>query len=148
MKVTKVPKVSKLPVIPESSYNYIYWGSILLLILPFAAITVYILSTKSCEKFENHKFSLEYFYMEKCPHCVSFHPIWKQLEKEVKGKKYNITLKKYDISEDDSVQKVADYNINSAPTIILSGATKGDHIEYSGERSVKALIEFIESNTK
>jgi len=141
----KNPKVPKFPV---SSYNYMYWGSILLLMIPFVAIAIYILSGNKIEKFENASFALEYFYMEKCPHCVNFNPIWKALEKEVTAKKYNITLKKYDLSADENAEKVAEYNINSAPTIILSGATKGDHTEYSGERSVPALIAFIESKTK
>ena len=55
-------KFPKVPAIPISSYNYIFYGSILLLLLPFLAITIYILSGKRFETFDNETpFSLEYY---------------------------------------------------------------------------------------
>lgn len=139
-------KSPKVPVIPESSYNYIYWGSIMLLLLPFVAITIYILSRRF-ENFENDStFSLEYYYMEKCPHCVNFTPVWEKLKKAVKDK--NINLKKYNLTASENSEKVNKYNINSAPTIIFANSATGEHEEYSGQRSVDAIVAFINSKVK
>lgn len=140
-------KFPKVPVIPKSSYNYIYWGSIVLLLLPFLAITIYILSGKRFENFDNKTpFSLEYYYMEKCPHCVNFTPTWEKLKKAVKDK--NINLKKYNLTASKNSAKASKYNINSAPTIIFANSETGKHEEYSGERSVNALVAFINSKVK
>ena len=140
-------KFPKVPAIPISSYNYIFYCSILLLLLPFLAITIYILSGKRFETFDNETpFSLEYYYMEKCHHCVNFTPVWEELKKTVKGK--NINLKKYNLTASENSDKVNKYNINSAPTIIFANSTTGEHLEYSGERSIDALVAFINSKTQ
>lgn len=102
---------------------------------------------KRFEKFSNPPPPiLKYFYMTSCPHCIDFNPIWEKLKTKVENEKINVTLVKYNISDNgEGSEQAALYNVKGAPTIILD---KNDvHNEYNGNRSVDDIIKFIKEKT-
>lgn len=102
---------------------------------------------KRFEKFTNPP-TLKYFYMETCPHCTDFNPVWDKLESKITNDKINIKLVKYNLHDGNSGEKEASkYEVSGAPTIILDDINN-KAIEYKGNRTVDDIITFIKENTK
>lgn len=92
---------------------------------------------------DNKKYSVEYFYMEGCGHCVEFNKsgIWEQLNGLTWA---NVTLKKYNRSE--NLERVNELNISSFPTIIVvdnSSGTPKIIASFEEERTYDKLFKFI-----
>lgn len=83
------------------------------------------------ETFSNDNKFIEYYSMSKCPHCISFNPIWEQFEKKTNTKKYVIDKE----NVDDKLDK---YDISGFPTIIVT--ENGKKIDELTERSLDGLI--------
>lgn len=118
---------------------------ILIGILLIAAIIIsIILFTKPVETFTSNK-KLELFYMEQCPHCVEFHPVWDKLVDEIKSKNINVGTAKYEVSSTEGKPRADAFKITSAPTILL---TENDKIikEYSGKRDVPSILAFLQTS--
>lgn len=75
-----------------------------------------------------------YYYMEGCPHCVSFTPIWDKFVAQYKGP---VKMSKIERS-DDNASELEKYNVKSFPTVIVVDKTNVVS-EYNGERTVDAL---------
>ncbi len=118
---------------------------ILLGLLLLAVIgTVILVWLKPKEHFENDNTTpqrkLEYFYMDGCPHCVEFHPVWDELVKAISVKPF-----KYEVSTGVGKERADLFKVTSAPTILL---TEDDKVlkEYSGKRDVESILAFLASS--
>lgn len=92
---------------------------------------------------DNKKYSVEYYYMEGCGHCVEFNNlgIWDQLNNITWA---NVTLKKYNRSE--NLDRVNELNISSFPTIIVvdnSSGTPNIIESFEEERTYDKIFKFI-----
>jgi len=120
-------------------------------LIPLLVITVLFVgmmffvmySSPYLEKFTNSSATLEYYYMQSCPHCNNFTPVWEELGRRVKNDGISVSLKKYDLQAPENKVKVEKNKITGAPTIILE--KNGKSTEYHGNRSVEGLLTFIQS---
>lgn len=120
-------------------------------LIPLLVITVLFVgmmffvmySSPYLEKFTNSSATLEYYYMQSCPHCNNFTPVWEELGRRVKNDGLSVSLKKYDLQAPENKVKVDKNKITGAPTIILE--KNGKSTEYHGNRSVEGLLTFIQS---
>ena len=92
---------------------------------------------------DNKKYSVEYYYMEGCGHCVEFNNsgIWDQLNNITWA---NVTLKKYNRSE--NLDRVNELNISSFPTIIVvvnSSGTPNIIASFEEESTYDKIFKFI-----
>ena len=97
------------------------------------------------EKFTNkNEFTLEYFYMTGCPHCVSFEDTWKKI---TETKDLNVSFKKYNLSEEEGSKRGKIFGINSAPTVLI---TKNDKIvsTFEESRTYDNIIKFVKNTVK
>ena len=92
---------------------------------------------------DNKKYSVEYFYMEGCGHCIEFNDsgIWEQLNNSAWA---NVSLKKYNRSE--NLERVNELNISSFPTIIVVDSSTGSPniiASFEEERTYDNIFNFI-----
>ena len=92
---------------------------------------------------DNKKYSVEYFYMEGCGHCIEFNDsgIWEQLNNNAWA---NVSLKKYNRSE--NLERVNELNISSFPTIIVVDSSTGSPniiASFEEERTYDKIFNFI-----
>ena len=92
---------------------------------------------------DNKKYSVEYFYMEGCGHCIEFNDsgIWEQLNNNAWA---NVSLKKYNRSE--NLDRVNELNISSFPTIIVVDNSTGSPniiASFEEERTYDKIFNFI-----
>lgn len=93
------------------------------------------------ERYENaSKYNIEYFYMETCPHCVDFTPIWEKVSK--KSEFANTKFVKYEISKNR--ERSNKFNITSAPTVVAVDK-KNDVViaSFTDARTEESLSKFI-----
>lgn len=96
---------------------------------------------KMYERFGNESSTnIEYFYMETCPHCVEFTPVWDKVSKM--SEYQHISFKKYEISANK--ERSSKFNITSAPTVIAVDK-KSDMVvgKFTDERTDESLSKFI-----
>lgn len=111
----------------------------------FIGVMMFVMYTKPyLEKFTNSGATLEYYYMQSCPHCNNFTPVWEELGRRVKQEGISVSLKKYDLQSPENKAKVQKNKITGAPTLILE--KNGTSSEYQGSRTVEALLTFIKSS--
>lgn len=118
-------------------------------LIPLLVITVLFVgmmffvmySSPYLEKFTNSSATLEYYYMQSCPHCNNFTPVWEELGRRVKNDGISVSLKKYDLQAPENKVKVEKNKITGAPTIILE--KNGKSTEYHGNRSVEGLLGWL-----
>lgn len=91
--------------------------------------------------------SFTLYYMNGCPHCVSILPAYKEFAASGQyvqnGKTTQIRL--LEQGDPDAAPELAANNIKGFPTFVLVTAA-GRTLEYSGERTVPAMKEFITAN--
>jgi thiol-disulfide isomerase/thioredoxin len=94
------------------------------------------------ELFSNNKnkYKVEYYYMEKCGHCVNFKPVWDEFEQYASSN--NIQIEKCDITKTTS-QKPLLFNINSTPTVVITQDDSVIVATFSGPRTINNLITFV-----
>lgn len=94
------------------------------------------------EYFTTKQYTVEYYYINGCPHCVAFDPVWKNVSEnaELNSK---IDFKKLEISSNQD--RASKFNISSAPTIIV--VKKNDDMKIasapSESRSEAAFTAFV-----
>lgn len=84
----------------------------------------------------NGKPSLILYKAEWCGYCKNFKPAWKEL----KQKYSNISFKEYDANVHSD--KMTQENIKGYPTIHLINKS-GEKVEYSGQRDVQNITNFL-----
>lgn len=87
--------------------------------------------------------TLEYFYLETCPHCIEFSPTWEAAVAKVKSENMKVQLVKYNANDKDvGAQRAELFNVKSFPTVLY---VKNSPTEYNGERTVDGIIAFLNS---
>lgn len=129
----------------KNGSDYSKWLLPLLVItVLFVGVMAFVMfSTPYLEKFTNSGATLEYYYMQSCPHCNNFTPVWEELGRRVKQEGLSVSLKKYDLQSPENKVKVQKNKVTGAPTIILE--KDGKSSEYNGSRTVDALMKFIKA---
>jgi protein-disulfide isomerase len=87
------------------------------------------------------------YYMNGCPHCESILPEYKDFAAAgqivTNGKKTKIRM--LEQGDPNAAPELAANNVKGFPTFILMTAA-GESLEYSGDRTVPAMKEFIAKN--
>ena len=87
------------------------------------------------------------YYMNGCPHCESVLPAYKEFaaagQITTAGKKTKIRM--LEQGDPSAAPELAANNVKGFPTFILMTAA-GNTLEYSGDRTVDAMKEFIAKN--
>lgn len=121
----------------------VYYVFLLLGIL-FLGSVLFVMVNKRYEPFENSSstsnVNIEYFYMESCPYCIEFDPVWKTVSEDPQ---YNsITFIKRNIKENADL--ASKHNINSAPTIVAVDKTSGNVVsQFTEARDVANFSNFV-----
>ncbi|KAJ1729300.1 hypothetical protein LPJ61_003591 [Coemansia biformis] len=90
---------------------------------------------------DESKFVLVEFFAPWCGHCKQLAPIYAQLS-EIFQNDQNVVIASYDASEDAKIKD--EYPIAGFPTLFAFPAGKGaEKIEYDGDRSLSALVAFV-----
>ena len=106
----------------------------------------YVLTNMNVENFDGKNFENDgkkkvvYFYMNGCPHCDSFSPIWDEFKKTSK-------LTTHKIESADAGAMIDKYKISGFPTIILLDETNNKLKELEGPRTVAGLNAMISNYT-
>lgn len=129
----------------KNGTDYSKWVIPLIVVtLMFIGMMAFVMySSPYLESFTNSGATLEYYYMQSCPHCTNFTPVWEELGQRVKNEKVKISLKKYDLQAPENKDRVDKNNVTGAPTIILQ--KDGKSSEYNGGRNVDAILKFIKA---
>ena len=87
------------------------------------------------------------YYMNGCPHCESILPAYKNFAAAgqivTNGKKTKIRM--LEQGDPDAAPELTANNVKGFPTFILNTAA-GDNLEYSGDRTIVAMTDFITKN--
>ena len=97
------------------------------------------------EVINNDKDVMVLFYAPWCGHCKSLHPKYEKMAKRLKSKNKKLLIAKIDYTENEVENMV----IEGFPTIKFypGNNKKAQPIEYSGDRSVEDMINFIKKNS-
>jgi thioredoxin-like negative regulator of GroEL len=111
-----------------------------LLVLLIAAIIVMIHSGYLREGFQQEKYTLEYFYMDGCGHCVDFNKsgVWDKVENT---KWTNVKVEKFNMK--DARQRVEKFNIKGFPSIVMVEGDEKVVESFNDERTFPKIAEFI-----
>ena len=94
---------------------------------------------KNMEFFQNSDMNgrIVYYYMNGCPACQQFDPIWEEFESQYKGK---MSIEK--IEQNDAGNDLTAYDIKGFPTVIKLDAKNALVDTFNEERSVTNLNNF------
>lgn len=107
------------------------------LIVVFYYFNKYVLTNMNVENFENDgKKKVVYFYMNGCPHCDSFSPIWDEFKQTSK-------LPTHKIESADAGEMMSKYKISGFPTILLLDENNNKLKELEGPRTIAGLNAMI-----
>ena len=110
---------------------------IVALLIIFYYFNKYVLTNMNVENFENDgKKKVVYFYMNGCPHCESFSPIWDEFTQ-------TSPLGTHKIESADAGQMMSKYSISGFPTIILLDENNNKLTELEGDRTLANLNAMI-----
>jgi thioredoxin-related protein len=116
-------------------------ASILFIVALLIIIVYYfnkdIFTNMNVENFENdRRKKVVYFYMNGCPHCDSFSPIWDEFTQ-------TSPLGTHKIESADAGAMMTRYNISGFPTIILLDENNNKLAELEGPRTLANLNAMI-----
>lgn len=83
------------------------------------------------------------FYSPKCPHCQKFSTTWQEIEAKLSNNK-NIITRAIDVTLPENDNIAFYYNVTQLPTLIL--ATPDKNIEYTGDRTLNNIYDFVVNN--
>jgi thiol-disulfide isomerase/thioredoxin len=87
--------------------------------------------------------TLYLFYMETCPHCIDFQPIWNELLQD-EGINSKACLSKISEENDAMLQK---YQVESFPTLVLVNNTSKSSKVFEGKRTFDTIKNFVSQYT-
>jgi thiol-disulfide isomerase/thioredoxin len=119
-------------------------ASILFIVALLIIIVYYfnkdIFTNMNVENFENDgKKKVVYFYMNGCPHCDSFSPIWDEFKK-------TSPLATHKIESADAGTMMSKYKISGFPTILLLDENNNKLKELEGDRTIAGLNAMIRNH--
>jgi thiol-disulfide isomerase/thioredoxin len=119
-------------------------ASILFIVALLIIIVYYfnkdIFTNMNVENFENDgKKKVVYFYMNGCPHCDSFSPIWDEFKK-------TSPLVTHKIESADAGTMMSKYKISGFPTILLLDENNNKLKELEGDRTIAGLNAMIRNH--
>ncbi|WVF70644.1 protein disulfide-isomerase domain [Kwoniella sp. CBS 6097] len=95
---------------------------------------------------DNSKDVFAEFYAPWCGHCQRLAPIWDTLAEKYTSNK-NIVIAQMDATEND-IPPAAPFKVQGFPTLKFRPAGSTEFIDYTGDRSLDSLVEFVENNKK
>nr|KAJ3418709.1 protein disulfide-isomerase precursor [Polyrhizophydium stewartii] len=85
-------------------------------------------------------------YAPWCGHCKKLAPTWDELARTIKAATDDaIVVAKMDATTNDLPPSV-DFNLQGFPTLLLFKAGSNEIVSYSGDRSLKSLLDFVRAN--
>ena len=107
------------------------------LLIIFFYFNKYVLTNINVENFENDgKKKVVYFYMNGCPHCDSFSPVWDEFIQ-------TCPLPTHKIESADAKEMMETYKISGFPTILLLDENNNKIKELEGDRTINGLNALI-----
>jgi thioredoxin-related protein len=93
----------------------------------------------------NKPYAFVFFYMDTCPHCVDFKPVWQKFRNAFEGtdKATKVCIGEASAKNEAMLEK---YRVNSFPTVLLIPSNSETPIPFDSERSVEELQAFIDKN--
>lgn len=117
-------------------------GLVVFLLLVVFALIVYTFM-KRYEGFES-KATLSYFYLPGCGWCQKFNPEWDRFVELIKEEDVDVMVRK--VNAEEARDEVEKEKIQGFPHIHLKKAS-GERVDYEGERTAEALIEFVKEHS-
>ena len=115
--------------------SILFIGALVLVIFYYFNKTIF--TSMNSENFENNgQKKVVYFYMNGCPHCDSFSPIWDEF-------KQNCPLPTHKIESANAGEMMNTYNISGFPTILLLNENNTKLKELDGPRTLAGLNAMI-----
>ena len=115
--------------------SILFVGALVLIIFYYFNKTIF--TNMNSENFENNgQKKVVYFYMDGCPHCDSFSPIWDEFTQ-------NCPLPTHTIESKNAGEMMKKYNISGFPTILLLDENNNKLKELDGPRTVDGLNAMI-----
>ncbi|KAJ1915250.1 protein disulfide-isomerase precursor [Mycoemilia scoparia] len=97
--------------------------------------------------FDKEKDVLLELYAPWCGYCKRLAPTYEKLAKVLENNK-NLVIAKIDATANDMPAGSKDFQIQGFPTIKLIKAGDNSVVEYTGDRSLGSLVEFLEENVE
>ena len=115
--------------------SILFIGALVLVIFYYFNKTIF--TNMNSENFENNgQKKVVYFYMNGCPHCDSFSPIWDEFTQ-------NCPLPTHKIESANAGEMMNTYNISGFPTILLLNENNTKLKELDGPRTLAGLNAMI-----
>lgn len=115
--------------------SILFIGALVLVIFYYFNKTIF--TSMNSENFENNgQKKVVYFYMNGCPHCDSFSPIWDEFTQ-------NCPLPTHKIESANAGEMMNTYNISGFPTILLLNENNTKLKELDGPRTLAGLNAMI-----
>ena len=103
-------------------------------------------------KFDNlvkNKHNFVKFYHPQCHHCIAMRKTWNKLPNELNKKKYNnLNIVKIHANAISDINSNCSKNIMGFPTIMMVKPGGNEYEEFSGERDIISLKDFISKTYK
>jgi len=102
-----------------------------------------------CNGFEQPKFTVKYFYLPNCPHCVKFDPTWDELMKHIMCEHpCTVKFEKMDGSQPEYKEQTNVYNVYAFPTLICTINEDGNErvVKYEGQRTAASIYAWLKEH--
>lgn len=90
-------------------------------------------------------YTLYNFYDPKCGFAQKFLPVWHQIVRKLNGVR-NLSVHTVDLSNPQNEKLAFYYGVTASPTVIL--VTPKKNIQYTGDRNLQDVLNFVMSNLK
>jgi thiol-disulfide isomerase/thioredoxin len=101
--------------------------------------------TYECDKTDK-PYSLVFFYMDSCPHCVDFKPVWEEFVGSIGNMPYASKLCTASVSANNDAM-TSKYNVQGFPTVLLiNNNSSAKPVKFVEERTIEKLYQFVTSH--